>query len=559
MENQNTGNQTDNQPSLNDVSSPPPPNQQPQPQRAPTAVPPNVPQVISNNQKPKRRWPKVLMALIILVLLGGGGWYLYGKQKDDQQPSAPLVQSKNIDKLNVGVISPDYGGIYPDMPVANSYSYLTNAQMFEGLVRYEDKNKIVPLLASDWSNPDGKTWVFNIRSGIQFHDGNEMGTDDVKYSIDKIKNNGTDFSATFTGTIESVKILDTNQVEIKTKMPDPTLLNKLAFLYIIDANKPKDSESSQAGTGPYMIKAGTKPSSSEVQMVAFDGYHGSKPATREIYFGAEKDDEAMLKAFNEGKYDIAGPMPINDAKSVTGAAQFISSEPEVAFLGLNSIKPGPLKNKKVREAIRYSIDASLLGQAQGDKVTPISQLIPESIPGYNPAITVYKRDVTKARSLLKQAGYPDGVTIRFSHNSDEKFVGELTKQLKEAKINLELDRHEDFSEFIDYFSTGKAEMYYIVYASDILDGLDIYQTTLTTTDNYKNDNLNKTLDEANRTVDPAKRLKLLQEAAVTVDKDVAVVPVSTRDAIWLMDKDYDIRQDMPSSLLSVYFYKTRLK
>jgi ABC-type transport system substrate-binding protein len=122
-----------------------------------------------------------------------------------------------------------------------------------------------------------------------------------------------------------------------------------------------------------------------------------------------------------------------------------------------------------------------------------------------------------------------------------------------------LNALDDFGEFIDYFISGKAEMYYIAYASDTLDGVDIYQATLTSSDNYKNDEVSKLLDESAETVDPAKRLKLLQDVAVVADEDVPVVPLSTRDNLWLMNKDYDIAQDMPSSFLSVYFSKAQLK
>jgi ABC-type transport system substrate-binding protein len=67
------------------------------------------------------------------------------------------------------------------------------------------------------------------------------------------------------------------------------------------------------------------------------------------------------------------------------------------------------------------------------------------------------------------------------------------------------------------------------------------------------------LNQAGATIDPAKRLKLLQDAAVVINSDVPVVPLSTEDNLWLMDKDYAIKQDMPSSYISVYFYDVRLK
>ncbi len=551
-------NQTQDNQKLNDVA-PPASNNKPEEESSDTSAQrPNIPQVISNNHKPKKKWPKILAAILIL-LLAAGGWYLYDQnKKDNNQSAGSVTQNKDIEQLNIGLLTADYGKLYPDWSVPSSYSYLTNGQMFEGLVRYENKSKIAPLLVTDWTNPDDNTWVFNLKSGVKFHDGNTMQADDVKYSLDKIRTDETDFAGIFTSTIKSVKAMNDNQVEIKTSEADPTLLNKLAFLYIIDAQLPKNSEPSQAGTGPYQIKPGTKPTTKELQMVAFDGYHGNRPTTRAVNFGSEPTDKDLVKAFQDGKYNIVGPMGIEDvAKS--DAIKFVTSEPEVSFIGFNTLKPGPLQKAKVREAVRYAVDPAKLGEAQGDKVTPISQIVPESIPGYNPAIMPYKQDFAKARALLKEAGYPNGLTMELSYSSDKAFAEELASELKQANIKANLKFYDDFGAFLDNFLAGNAEMFTVVYSSDVLDGLDVYQSTVNGTGNYESKDLDKTLAEVAKTVDPEKRLKLLQDAAVIVDKDVAVVPLSTRDTLWLMDEDYNITQDMPSAYLSAYLYKTSQK
>ncbi len=503
---------------------------------------------------PNKKNRRLKLGIILLVLAVGVvvGGLLYNKHQTNQQAAKVAKQNKDIALLKVGVQSAAYGSLYPDMS-ANSYGYLINAQMFEGLVRYEGKSKLVPALASDWTNPDSKTWLFTVKKGIKFHDGHTLAASDVKYSLDKVIASDSDLAQIFASTIQSADVVGNNQVRITTKQPDPTLLNRLAFLYIIDANLPKGDEPSQAGTGPYEIKPGSTPTDSSVQMVAFDSYSGGRPTTLALNFGSEKDGASLVKAYQAGKYNIAGAIPLKDAK-LPGFTQFISSEPEVYFIGFNSVKPGPLQNKLVREAFRYAVDPVAVGTAGGNRVTALSQLIPPSIPGFNPAITPHKRDVSKAKQLLAQAGYPQGLSLRFSTNDQQATITELANQLKQANITLAIDRHSAFDEFINYFSTGQADVFSIIYSSDTLDGLDIYNTTLSSA-NYNNPNLMDLFDQASLTVDPAKRLKLLQDAAVIIDKDVAVIPFSTRDNVWLMDKNYVIQQDMPSSYLSVYFSK----
>lgn len=495
----------------------------------------------------------MLVWLIVLALIAAGGWYAYQKYVKKSPASSTTAQSKDIPLLKIGVLQAAYGKLYPDMSL-NEYSYLTNSQIFEGLVRYENKSKLVPDLASTWTNPDSKTWLFTVKSGVKFHDGHTLAASDVKYSLDTLIASKSDIAQTFADTIASVDVVGSNQVKITTTDPDPALLNKLAWLYVIDANLPKGDEPSLAGTGPYEVKPGTTPTDSRVQMVAFNDYHGGKPKTQALDFGSGKDDASLVKAFQAHQYNIVGSMQASDAQKVSGAKEFVSSEPDVTFIAFNTIKPGPLNNKLVREAVRYAVNAAAIGKASGNQVTRLSQLIPESIPGYNPAITPYKQDIAKAKQLLAQAGYPNGVTIRFSTSADPAVANEIVNELKQAGITATVDRHDNFDEFINYIGSGQAEMYSIDYSSDTLDGLDIYTTTLNDP-NYSNPKLTALLDQASTETNPAKRLKLLQDAAVIVDQDIPVVPLYSQSNLWLMDKPYVIQQDMPSSFISVYFYK----
>jgi ABC-type transport system substrate-binding protein len=520
--------------------------------------PPTPAQVVTSNGKPGRgkRWLKGLFIIILLAALAAGGWFAYN-QYVKKKPVAPAVtHSKDIPLLRVGILQADFGNLYPNIS-SNDYGFTTNMQMFEGLVRYENKSKIVPDLATNWTNPDNKTWIFTIAKGIKFHDGNTMTASDVKYSIDTVKASKSDFAQTNADTIASVDVINDNQVKITTTDPDPTLLNKLTFLYVIDANLPKGDEPSMAGTGPYQIKPGTKPTDKSVQMVAFNGYHYGRPTTKALSFGTEADTNSLVKAYKANTYDIVGYVPLSATKQAPNAKHFVTTASDVDFLGFNTVKPGPLQNKLVREAIRYAVDANAIGKARGSDIMPLSQLIPETIPGYNPSITPYKQDIDKAKKLLAQAGYPNGLTIRFSTSTDAGSTTEVTNELKKVGITLKQDKHTDFDEFISYFSSGKAELFTIDYSSDTLDGLDIYNTTLQSA-NYNNPKLTSLLKQASTETNPAKRLKLLQDAAVIIDQDVAIVPLSTENDLWFMNKDYAIKQDTPSGYLPVYFYKTHL-
>jgi ABC-type transport system substrate-binding protein len=371
-----------------------------------------------------------------------------------------------------------------------------------------------------------------------------------------VKANNPDLTEIYASTIASVDVVDSDTVKITTTEPDPALLNKLAWLYVIDAQLPKGDNPSLAGTGPYQLKAGTKPTSTDVQLTAFNGYHGGKPHVQALAFGSGDDSDALVKGFQQGKFNIVGPVPPADARKVNNAHTFVSLEPNVYFLGMNSVKAGPLQNKQVREAIRYAVSPSSIADASGKQATLLSQLIPEAIPGHNPAIKPYKQDVDKAKQLLADAGYPNGLTLAMATTSDTKQIDAIVTELKAVGITVNVDRHDDFDEFIDYFSSGKAELFLVDYASDTLDGLDVYQTTLIK-DNYSNSKVDDLLAQAGNETDPAKRLKLLQQVGTIVDQDVAVVPLYELSDVWLMDQPYKIQQDLPSAYISVYFSKVQ--
>jgi peptide/nickel transport system substrate-binding protein len=528
----------------------------PQPVVSSDTPPPPPQAVVAHHGGGKKRWLKWLIILVVIILAAAGGYYLYNKHQDNKKSSA-AGQSKDVSELKVGIVQADFGKLYPDMP-ASEYAYLVNSQIFEGLVKYENTNKIVPALASTWTNPDNKTWVFTIRPGIKFHDGHTLAPEDVKYSLDTIIAAKGDLADIFASTIDSVTVSGKDQVKITTKDPDPVLLNRLAFLYIIDANLPKGDEPSQAGTGPYEVKSGTKPSGTSVQLTAFNDYYGGRPKTKALAFSSSKNTEDVLKGFKAHKFNIAGPVQAADITANAGSYKFSTSEPNVEYIGFNTVKAGPLQNKLVREAIRYAVNGPQIAQAGNLEATPISQMIPPAIAGYNPSITPYKQDVAKAKQLLAQAGYPNGLTLRLSSSDNPDQTAELVKQLKAAGITATVDQHSDFDEFIDYFNGGKADMFTVNYTSDTLDGQDI-TTNVFGSANYDNAKLNDVLKQIAAATDPEARLKLLQQAETIIDDDVAVVPLYSETEVWIMDKNYDIQQDMPSSFLSVYFYKVQLK
>jgi peptide/nickel transport system substrate-binding protein len=509
-----------------------------------------------NQKTPKKKLFAVMTALLIVIIGGIIGWIIFSgshplKNSRLSSKEIPRLVIANQDKKNI---------FYPDF--ANSdYANTYNFQSFEGLVRYEDQSKIVPALASSWSNPDELTWKFNLKKNVKFHTGKTMTADDVVYSYEIQKKN-EDFSDLYLSTISSVKKIDAYTVEVKTTDPDLVLLNKLNFMTIIDRQSEGKKPSPIYGTGAYTLKPGTTPTESRLELIAFDDYHEGRPTTRELVFIRREEDEGLAQALLEKKSNISGEF-INGRNESLEQKKLISREvpdTSITFLALNTIKPGPLQSLDVRRAIQAAIDVPMLIEKSNISAVPSSQLLVDIIPGYNPKITPVKRDVQKARQLLTKAGYPNGFTVELvdAGGYGETYKTILPAQLAEIGIVVKNRSMEDFSSFLDELTSGKIEIGVLSYSSDFFDGGDVFNATTSQLGLYQSQKLESILNEATSTTNDKERLALLQEAGSFVNDDVPVIPLYNVAREWYMDKEYKMKRDMPNSGMGVYFWKAHL-
>ncbi|MFH1882958.1 MAG: ABC transporter substrate-binding protein [Planctomycetota bacterium] len=133
-------------------------------------------------------------------------------------------------------------------------------QVYESLVRFNHKMEIVPSLATSWELPDKLTFIFKIRKGVKFHNGREMDADDIKYSLERMKNPKISVRPSFTEPIKSIELLDKYTVKITMSVPYPTFLPFLAYgryAAIVPREvieKHGNLKAVAVGTGPFKVK-----------------------------------------------------------------------------------------------------------------------------------------------------------------------------------------------------------------------------------------------------------------------------------------------------------------
>jgi peptide/nickel transport system substrate-binding protein len=512
--------------------------------------------VVDNPPKGGGKGKKTLVALLVLIIFGG---LIYAAMQLGQPAkktgTTNTTTKADIPVLNVGVVNGAVA-LYPNDNATDSYAQAVNAQIYEGLVQYRDQSKIVPLLATSWTNPDASTWDFNLKHNVSFHNGHKLTAADVAYSL-KLARDSKAFSESYADTIKDAKALNDNKVEITTTKPDPFFLNKLTFLMILDSKSPTATDTSN-GTGPFQLKPGSKPTETGINLVAFDSYHGGHVSVRALNFIGESDEDTASTDFKNHKINMLGEYNSANPKQLSGVnyQKYIVDDAGVTFMTVNSVANGPLQKLPVRQALRESLDSQTVIKNADITAAPAWQMVTKAIPGYNPDIAQPKQDVADAKSKLASAGYADGVKLQLEITpAGQAVANEVVKEAAAAGFTLTIKTADNFDSLVGDMIDGKTDLAILAFSSDVLDGSDVFTQVLQQTANYKSATLDNYLKQASETTDQAARLKILQKTSKLVYDDVAAIPILNRQRTWVTDKNYTIQFDTLSGVPGVYFWQ----
>nr|WP_079318658.1 ABC transporter substrate-binding protein [Microbispora sp. GKU 823] len=164
-------------------------------------------------------------------------------------------------------------------------------QLFEGLTHYDltRADRVPPVtgaLATSWTHDaEGRTWTFELRQGVKFHDGTPFDADAVIFNLDRYLKKGDPYAtpalqsaaSEYTGTFASYRKVDDRHVEIVTKTPNGHLPDDLTHVYIVSpaAVKRGDFGTHPVGTGPFRF--GSVRQGRQLELLPFTGYWGTAP------------------------------------------------------------------------------------------------------------------------------------------------------------------------------------------------------------------------------------------------------------------------------------------
>lgn len=371
----------------------------------------------------------------------------------------PVGPSGTI-RIGVAALPPAKGDPYKGIGSPEVY---THAAIYDALTLVDQHGKVQPALATEWTQSSPTTWVFKLRQGVTFSNGEKFDADAVLATYDYLLKDPvgtTSVVAADVKTISGVKAVDANTVEFTTASPDAMVPSRVGEVYIPAPGKfkqlgIKEFANDPVGTGPFKVDSWQP---NLIKLSAFEGsWRAPKAAKLEI--NALPEPAARFQALQSDQIDLAIQLSPDQSKQLDGSrakADIVSVAQVMSLAFINTLGDSPLTKKDVRQALNYAVDKDsmaknlLLGVGR-----PSGSGITDAAVGYNSSVKAYPYDPAKAKQMLADAGYPQGfsftadVTVG-SFPADSQIYQLMQQNLADVGVKVEL-RQVTFADWLDRY------------------------------------------------------------------------------------------------------------
>ena len=437
--------------------------------------------------------------------------------------------AKNMETFTLGLPG-DAKTLDPHQAV-DTLSFIITKQINEPLVTVDGKTKqLVPVLAERWEILDPQTYKFFLKKGVKFHNGEELTAEDVVFSLKRAASKDSLYAKSKGKYIDTdgFQIIDKYTLVVKTHGPVGGWLDSMKHPYAsIFSKKAVESAGAEyfrnpVGTGAFKFKSWVK--GERMELVAFDDYHGKKPAFKNLNILVLPDDSSRVIALETGKVDMIYALPPTDFDRLNASANvkaFKAPGLGLIYLGMNTQKK-PLDDPRVRLAIDYAINKEAYDAIvyQKKSAQPAGPLVPAST--FSPkSAKPYPYDVAKAKALLAEAGYANGMTLNlWISNFQDRVNGATVIQSMLAQAGIKVN--------IQVFESGVFDTKVKANEQDLIIStwgmqtnrdagqfwLSLFHSASIGSTNWtvlKDKEVDEGLDLVNSTVDEAKRTEIFQK------------------------------------------------
>jgi len=471
--------------------------------------------------------------LFILILFGCGGETANNANGNEERKKGALIKAKG-DRYYGGVFRINetefLRSLYPQNITETVGNRIARC-IYDGLIKLDDENLTpIPAIAKNWMvNDDAKTYRFNLREDVYFHDdkcfangkGRQVTAKDFKYVFDllctsDVNNQGFNFfkdkikgandydtalkaGKVVAGGVLGARVISDFTFELELEQPFGSFLQLLAmpFCYVFpkEAVEKYGSEMrvNAVGSGPFKLKAIKEDEA--VIMVRNDQFWGKDefgnqlPYLDAVKYTFVKQDKAALLSFEEGKLEMKYRLPLELTDEVVdreGNLQgnykdFVYQDMvtmSVYYYGFQH-KGDLFNNKKLRQAFNYAIDRDAIVEytLKGQGLPANNGLVPPAYPFYKAeTIKGYNYNPEKARQLLAEAGYPNGKGFpNLIHNINSgggrnEQVAEATQKMLKENLNIDVEIIKmPFAQHLENLETGKAQFWRAGWVADYPD------------------------------------------------------------------------------------------
>lgn len=439
----------------------------------------------------------------------------------------------------------DAASLDPQMQNDSRSKVILN-NIFDTLIYRNLDLELVPMLATGWEALDDTTWQVTLREDVVFHNGEAFDANDVKFTLERPLDAdlGSPLGSRFS-VIESVEMIDDFTVNIHTVEPFPLLPARLSEWFIIPdeyfaANDAEVVASSPIGTGAYKFVEWSI--DDHLTLEANNDYWRGTPAIQSVTFRPIPENSTRVAAIQSGDVDLITEVPAFRQSEVE-ADDNLDIRPVRStffqYVALDGTKNPVLADVRVRQAIQYAtnvpeiIEVLFEGSAE-----QISIPLAHGVFGNDGALEPYPYDPDRARELLTEAGYPDGITFALDapvgrYAQDREVAEALVGQWAQAGINVELNINEWSVQLTKYRATSNpanedpanelVEAHFMGWGTSTFDADDVLWGGFArqpNKNNYVNQDVIDLVTRAHTILDPEERADLYAQALDIIYEEV---------------------------------------
>ena len=390
---------------------------------------------------------KMLMAFLLLASLLCAALTGCGGSSTEKTPEGGQTQTGSTDavanEITVGIAQDLDDSLDPHLAVAAGTKEVM-FNVFEGLMKPTSTGDLTPAVAESYTvSEDRLTYTFTLREGVKFHNGDEVTAEDVVYSISRCADttDGTPLVEAFS-VIQSVEAVDARTVAITISEPSNEFIS-----YMTTAILPADydqQDTAPVGTGPF--KFVSRAAQDNIVLEKFDEYWGTPAYLDKVTFKIMENADSLVMSLQSGAIDLCSHLTSTQVAQL--GDDFYVAEGTmnlVQALYLNNAEK-PFDDVRVRQALCYAVDKQgIIDLAFDGYGSPIgSSMYPAFGKYFDESLTnYYTKDVEKAKSLLADAGYPNGfemtITVPSNYQPHIDTAQVLVEQLKEIGVTAKIE------------------------------------------------------------------------------------------------------------------------